>query len=678
MFFLKKILDFFVSTKKRIAHYIALYDPGYISFIYSLKALFAAVISALIAFVIFGFNIIIWAALIPIHLYFLNVVLVEKKQTIWYFVLFIVLTIAIVYVFYYAMPYPIVFGILLMFVGFVAGIIGSYQPELQRVINMSLIDGLIACIYTESNLGVTLFEQIATIALGGGIGLFTHFFMSFKKYGKFTRKYFPELLSNLELMVSNIHKSKNFIKIRYQVFNQIEFIKKIFNSKTAGIRDGSAIKNAKRALFYLYRIEEIYQCLNAIHDDEKVRDKKFAPIRREIISNIRELKKIFDGHSAHLKDKAVSSITPEDFGYSLVNIIKIIYNKLHSFRRGGEEGDYFVEAKEKRSFGVIFDSIKNRDGFFYYGIKYAFVLGIAIFIAEIFQLSHGFWIAMACVAIMRPNLGGVTHIGIEYLIGVIVGLVAGISLIFLTQNTLWFYVFFVLIVFFFIYFRAFPYGLWASFMMMAFIMMFSLVYGISYSLIFDRFMDIVLAFIIVVAGFFIFWPRYSSNEILPNIQLSLNFFYNFYQKVVENIDDVKKLQQDIVIIQKEFFSIYNTLDINIKESKQERKMHQDIKASRNSLKFLEFLNQHSLKLYYLLAEKQGDILKQQKELYINDLNLLKTRYEMLVRSIRDNTFYFKEQQDDRFMVEDIMFKENIQEIFEAQNELFKNIQLIKR
>ncbi|MFG5109221.1 hypothetical protein O8I61_08585, partial [Campylobacter lari] len=125
----------------------------------------------------------------------------------WYFVGFILLTALIVFLFCTTLPYAFYFALLLMCVGFIAGIIGSYQMDLQRVVNMSLIDGLIACIYIKSGADVTLFELIVAVFISGSIGIFTHFFMSLKKYGKVTRKYFPDLLLNLALMANNLHRN---------------------------------------------------------------------------------------------------------------------------------------------------------------------------------------------------------------------------------------------------------------------------------------------------------------------------------------------------------------------------------------------------------------------------------------------------------------------------------------
>ncbi|STP12582.1 putative inner membrane protein [Helicobacter mustelae] len=670
---------FFASVfglKERFRHFIGLYDPGYISFIYAQKALFASILSALLAVLIFGVNLGIWGALIPIHLYFLNVILVEQKQTIWYFVLFLILAALFCYLFYlvFLFPNPFLFAILLMGIGFIAGILGSYQMDLQRVVNMSLVDGLIAYVYMKSGIPIGIKEQIIVLFLGGGIGIFTHFFMSFKKYGKISRKYFPDLLIKLEFMVEHLNKPKDFIHLRYQVFQQIEFIKRILNSKAISMKDPHTIKDTKRALFSLYRIEEIYQCINAIHEDACITSKNFLPIRREIIFNIRELRKIFDGHIAHLRENAMQKMRPEDFGHSLLNIIKIIYSKCHSLRRGGQEEDYFLEARNKKKPKAIWQSIKNRDPYFYFSIKYSLVLGISVFVSDLFDMSHGAWIAMACVAVMRPNLGGVKNIGKEYLIGVLMGLVIGVLIIMLTQGSVLFYFFFMLVIFGFIYFRAFPYRLWASFMMMSFIMMFSLVYSFSYALILDRFMDIFLAFGIVFCVFLFFWPRYSASEILPNIKASFSFFQDFYETIIKNFENLGYLQNPIRSYQQRFLDIYNLLETHLREAKKEKKSLQDVRFSYQGLKYLDLLCQNTFKIYYMLLEMPRDKILEQKELYINDLKLLKVRYEMMNRSLENHSFYFKQHQDDRFLSQDVVFSEVVKMIFETQNKIFQSMQ----
>lgn len=670
-----KFLTLIQNLKEKLVGYINIYDPGYLALFYTFKTMFASFLSLQVCVHLFGPRIAIWAGLMPVYLYFLNIALVEQKQSLRYFIFFIFLSMFLCIVFSLLVPYGLWLIIPLAIAGFCAGLVGSYDLDLQKVFNMAILNGLIACIYAESKIKVLLPDEVLTIFIGGVIGLVVLFFMSFKKYGKFVRKYFPDLLIDLELMIKNLHKNRNFIVIRNQTSIQIESIKKILNSKSGNIKDAHIMKSTKRALFYLYRIEEIYQCINAIHDD-KVKDKQtFALVKREIIFNLREIAKMLEGHMPRLKSNALKKIVDsQDFDKSFVNTIKIIYNKIDNFRRGGEEESYFVEAKKKKKFSVIFKSLHFDNSFFRYGIKYGFVLGFAIFIAQMLHLDHGVWIAMACVAIIRPNFGGVRHIGKEYIIGVACGLVVGLSLVFLTQGTLLFYFVFIVIMFLFIYLKVYPYGIWASFMMMSFIMMFFASYGINYGLVWDRFIDIFLAFFIVLLTFFLFWPKYSGNDILPNIQKSLDILFDFYDSIMQNMMELKKHHQDFYSEQKRFFDCYNALDIALKEARKEKNIISDLRSARDSLRFLDLLNQNASKILYFLMDLDPKVLQDQKELYLNDLNLIKTRYEMMNRALQGNSFYFKKEKDDRFLSQDNVFSEIIDSSFEKQNKLFVSLQ----
>ncbi len=660
---------------EKITRYIYLYDPGYLSFIYSIKALFASALSVGINAFLFGLEIVIWAALMPIYLYFLNVILVEQKQSIWYFLIFIFLSAFLCMIFTLIFPYGLWLIVPLALMGFFAGIVGSYDLDLQRVLNMSLLNSLIACIYASSFFEIALYKEVLTILIGGFIGLFIHFFLSFKKYGKLIRKYFPDLLFDLELMIKSLHQKKDFIAIRNQTLIQIEALKKILNSRAGNIKDAHMMKDTKRILFYLYRIEEIYQCINAIHDDMMHSQEIFSPIRAELIFNLREISGMFEGHMPHLKYDAFRSFSKQDNkDIPLFNTLRIIYNKIDNFRRGGLEEDYFVETKKQKSIGVIWKSMHWENVFFRYGVKYAFVLGFSLFIADVFGLEHGAWIAMACIAIIRPNLGGVKDIGREYFIGISIGLALGVLLVFLTYGSLVFYIIFVLILFFFIYFRVYPYGLWASFMMMTFIMMFCSVYGESYALIMDRFLDIALAFGIVFFAFLLLWPKYGGSDIVPNIKKSLDSLYDLCDFMMKNLDDLKMHRPTFMQQQKEFFVCHDALALCLKEAKKEKNIIGDLKEARKSLRYLDFLNQNTLKIYYTLMDMPKDAIHAQKGFYLNDLNLIKTRYEMLNRALQESSFYFKEQKDERFLSQNEAFSAMIDLLFEAQNGLFLSLQ----
>ena len=662
----------YLRLKAKILDFIFLYDPGYLNFFYSLKTFISCVISVVVSYFLFGSSMLMWAALIPIHFYFLNVTFVRQDRIFTYFCLFVIFLLVSVVLFYNTMFYGLWLIAPLVFMGFLAVILSSYDFDLQKIINMSVINGLIACAYERLNPDFILMNGIKIILVASIITFFMHFCINSKKHGKFVRRYLPNLFFTLELMLNYIHKNAKFIQFCHQAQQQIDFLKRICDSKGGRVKDEHMIKNNKRNIFYLYRLEEIYQCITTLHDDGLFNSKEFGSVKKEIIYNLRQLSTMFEGHRPYLKKNELEKCQNVKHSVSFLNIIKILYSKMESLRRGGEEKDYFLEAESKKSLRVILNALKWNDVTFRYAVKYAMVLGISVWIAEVFHISHGVWITMSCVAISKPSLGGVNSIGKSYLIGVVLGILIGILVVHLTYPGLAFKVCFALVVFAFVYFRVYPYGLWSSFMMMAFIMMFSLIYGYSFQVIMDRLMDILLAFGLSFLVFFILWPRYSGNDVVPTIKKMLQNLIDSNEVMIKNIENLNFQKNVFNQYQRVFFSHYNYLSLCLNEAKNEKikRNRIDSKSMRKDLKYLNFLNQNTLKINYFLID-HGKM--SEKELYINDLKLIQTRYEMIIRALDNNSFYLKEQKDDRFLSTDEDFNEVINMLFDAQNRLFSNL-----
>lgn len=659
-----KILDVFGLWKDRVWDFVFLYDPGYIHFFYALKIFFASFLSLLASYYIFGTDVLMWAALVPIHFYFLNVTFVNRANVTRNFVLFLTFSVIDVFLLFFTLPFGYWLMLPLGVLGFVAVIISSYDLDLQRVMNMAILNGLIACLYEKLTPNFKLIDGVGTLIMAGLITLSVHYFVRRKRHSRFVRKYFPDLFHTLELMIKNLNKDKQFVQYHHKARLQMEVLRGICNAKSSS--DAYTIKSMKRAVFYLYRLEEIYQCIAALYDDLNLSDREFMSIRREIIYNLKQLSGLFEGIPPHLKRKALEGY--EGKVNSSINTIKVLYNAMESFRRGGEDKDYFAEASPKKSLGILKKALKWENDTFRYGVKYALVLMASVVISEFFNISHGIWITMACVAITRPSLGGVGYMGKDYSIGGTLGILLGTLIVYVSYPSVVFDALFVFVVFGFVYFRVYTYGLWACFMMMSFIMMFSVIYGFSLEVVAERLFDVGVAFVLSFGVFWFLWPRYSGNEVLPNLKKALESLFQSCGILIEHLGELKKQKRNFNQNQKEFFACYNELLVCLDEAKNEK--HTGflvLKNVRKSLKYLNFLNQNTLKLYYFLEDRADMKIK---ELYINDLRLIQTRYEMMQRALDNHSFYLKEQKDGRFLSEDEDFNEMIDRLFEAQNGLF--------
>ncbi|PAF54184.1 hypothetical protein BKH42_01355 [Helicobacter sp. 13S00482-2] len=657
--------------KKYFLRYIYVYDPGYFSLIYSLKTLIAVFLSMIVNYFLFDSGVLVWAALSPIYIYFLNT-LIGDKNKIGYLVLFILLTSLSVFVFSVFSRFGFWLFLPVMFTAFIAGISSVYNIDLQKVLNMVLINGLVACIYVNSNIPIALKDEILTIVIGGFIGIGMLFFISNGKYGKFTKKNFSSLLFDLELMIGNISNPRDYFKIRNQTLMQIESIKHILNSRAGKIKDPHIIKNTKRTLFYLYRIEEIYHSINSIHyyfNSNKI-DESFYEVKNEIVANLRELSKMFYGSRPVLTKEILQKVLDSDCNKVFASSVKIIYNKMESFRRGGEEEAYLTQVMPSKNFNNILDSIIHLDPVCRYSIKYSLTLGITIFIAQYLKIDHGIWIAIGAMAIMRPNLGSIKDITKDYFLGTFLGLVCGIIFVSLFGKTFVFYPLFMIVLFLFIYLRVYPYAIWSGVMMIAFVMMFAMLREDFLELIFGRLLDILIAFCVVFGAFWFIWPKYSGDDVLPNIRQNISFLEKILSFIYKNLDNLSLKKREFLSLESEFFNQYNLLATSISDAKEEKNTYSktDIKNAQTALEMIDLLNQSTNKLYDYLCVFED--MAENKEIFNNDIRLILTRYEMLVKLIDRLPYYFKEEKDGRFLALDDKFNMMVEDVFMLQNQLY--------
>lgn len=657
--------------KNHFLRYVYVYDPGYFSLIYSLKTLIAVFLSIVINYFLFGPSILVWAALSPIYIYFLNTLMGDRYK-IRYLILFILFSCLAVFIFSIFSRYGLWLFLPVMMMAFVVGISSVYSLDLQKVLNMVLINGLVACIYVNSDIPIRLQDEVLTIFIGGFIGIIMLYFISIGKYGKFTKKNFPSLLFDLELMIANISNPRDYFKIRNQTLIQIESIKHILSSRAGKIKDPHIIKNTKRTLFYLYRLEEIYHSINSIHyyfNSNKI-DDLFYSIKDEIILNLRELSKMFYGYRSNLSKKALDEVLNSNCNQVFASSVKIIYNKMESFRRGGEEDAYLAQVMPSKNLSDIFNAIKELTPVCRYSIKYCITLGATIFIAQCLKIDHGIWIAMGAMAIMRPNLGSIKDISKDYFLGTFVGIVCGILLVGLFDKTPVFYPLFIVVLFLFIYLRVYPYAIWSGVMMVAFVMMFSMLKEDFLELIFGRILDILIAFCVVFGAFWFIWPKYSGDDVMPSIKENLSFLEKLLGLINGNIDFLVSKKREFSALESEFFNQYNLLSTSINDAKEEKNTYskEDIKNALNALNCIDSLNQNTNKLYDYLCNFEN--LNENKELFYNDIKLVLTRYEMLIKAINGLPYYFKEEKDGRFLATDDRFNMIIEDIFVLQNQLY--------
>lgn len=665
-----------MRTLSKLHHYIFkrfiyVYDAGFFGLVYSIKAMIAVCISAAICFSLLGPNVLIWSVLMAIHVFFLNGFRSNKDMDWKYLVLFVLFVCALIPLFgnwddslWLVLPS--------MLIAFCIGASEAYDNDLPKVITLALISALMANIYADSHPEISLWQCIFAAIIGGGVSIAVRLFISFGQYGKFIQTQFVAMLFELSTMCENLG-GKDYELIKLQTLNHISLLKAKLTSQSAKIKDTHLIKNHKRALFYLHKLESMCYAIDLLHSHFLPSHKlssSLKQVQQEMINNLHELSHIFYGRKPILKKQILHQLLKNESDSPHLDSLKIFYSKLESFTRiSHQESLAFVENTTSKSLHEILTSLKNNPDPLLYGIRFSGAIGMAMFFAQFFQINHGAWIALGVVSMMHPNVNTIKTLGKDSIIGSLVGVIVGFIIVFLFWDTPLFYGIFIANLFLVIYFKSYPFMLWSMVLMLELVLMFALV-GIDSSgenfldLIIYRFSDILIGFCIAFFTSKILYPKYSIDELIPKLKLYLENLRSCIQDPAVSHTTLLESQNRIV-------RSLNELIILTKQSKNEKKK----KLSNEAKSYDELIDNllHLKECHILLWEKLD---KQTKEntLFINDLNAIKTRYDMLCAMIETKPFYFKTDEDERFLLKDSAIYPLIKDIFNAQNQVYLFLQ----
>lgn len=662
------IRDFFIA-----------HDPGNLNLFYTLKVFFVGCFCSTIAWFLFGAGTVIWGALIPISIYFLHLVLSEKREIFAYFCLFIISSVFFVVIFSLASLSPAALIFVVTLTIFLTTIIAAYDLDLHKVLSGALINGLIASANAKPGAVLTMiWQDTIVICFSGFFAIFLFLFVNFRRYQNFLQKHFTQILKNLALLTKSLDKPRQFQAISQILHHEITIAKRALDAR-ATQKNLQNDKNFKRALFYLYRMEDVQNCLSVLHAEiTGVNSNFLAELKSEIIHNLDEIQKMLRGHVPRfhrktLCDQDLAALTP-----SIANVIKIIHVKFATFRKSSE-ANYFAEVRPKKSLRRMFltcrAAMNVSNEFFQFATKSAFATGLCLFIALFFHSQNGIWIVLACLYIIRQNTGELRSESLRYLFGGAIGVGLGITIVTFLRSTPYFLPLFALAVFFFIYLRMFAHILWAAASMLVFVMLFA-IFNADYLEAINRIFDILMAFAVVSVIFFVIFPKYGGSDFFPNLSLCLQNLQDLHDFLRENLQNLEQKHAIFTHIQDDFLKNTEALDLSIESARAEHKIIKNKQAAEDALQRLKFLHKSGVKMHYFLGSTPT--LPAQKELFANDLALLSTRYAMLARSLTDKNFYFKAAEDGRFVSTDALFLAGAREIFDAQNKLFLAVQKNQR
>lgn len=172
--------------------------------------------------------------------------------------------------------------------------------------------------------------------IGGLISIFLRV-VSFTSHGKFTKKAFSVILDDLINLNVNLFDNK-FGKFEQKSLLHISKLKELFSLKSVQFKDQNLIKNHSRALFYLYKCEEILHLLSIVRVSYKqIKDDKIMQeLQDEISLNLKNLKLLFLDKDVKLKNRVFLKLKEEN--KEVIPSFEILYHTFNLF--------YWVEREK--------------------------------------------------------------------------------------------------------------------------------------------------------------------------------------------------------------------------------------------------------------------------------------------------------------------------------------------
>lgn len=641
--------------------FIYVYDAGYFGLIYSIKAMIALSISGAICYFLLGADVLIWSVMMAMYVFFLNGFKSNKDMDWKYLVLFVAFVCTLIPIFG-ILDESLWLILLSSVLAFSIGVSEVYDSDLPKVLNLALVSALVAAIYVSSHLDVPLWHSVLAAFIGGSVSIFVRLFVSFGEYGRFIQVQFVLILMHLANMSKSLG-SKDYSLFQSIFINHLPLLKSKLTSQSAKIKDTHSIKNHKRALFYLYKLESVCYTLDILHDYFKQHDSTLLHnLRDEITQNLRELSSIFFGKKPNISKTSFLKASQDIQDAQFLNALKIFYSKIESFTRlSSLQSQAFVENTKTKTLQSMYKELKANPLPFFYGITYASAMSIAMFIAQFFHINHGAWIALGVMTMMNQNIDTIKTLGKDSILGSFMGLVLGVLLVVFGFGHTWLYVIFVINLFLVIYFKSYPFMLWSLVLMLELVLMFALVDDNFIELILYRFGDILFGFLIAFLTAKIIYPRYSADELIPKLKSTL-------QSLSALTLDLEQNKQHILQGQNQLIRNFDELSLLIRKNKDNNKRY-----PASILQQFDALQKHFLQLKNLsiiLCEKIQTISPQDTLLLKNDLKALRVRYDMLCALLDSKPYYFSTDEDERFLLKDTQIYPSILHIFESQNHIY--------
>ncbi|WP_086228141.1 FUSC family protein [Campylobacter sp. P0109] len=648
---------------QKVVKFLNHYDPSWFALNYSIKATISILICGFAGNFFGGFLGMVYAANSSMIIFFLASLDGSTKIKIYYFLLYIILGIfAILFVstiFKFSWLFCFFTLIWMMFVGF-STLFNQNLNKILTIVNATGLLTIIASNQSSWNLANSLESFIA-----GSIIAIAFRLTRFGTYGKFTKKSCTMVLDDLINMSQNI-SDKEFLNLAKQCDEHINEIKKVFTHKSSTIKDARLIIHHSRAIFYLYKLEDIYHLLVAMQRYFKsIKNPNLLnALNSEITNNLIQLKNIFIDKNSILKIDALKLARQSDYEIFKASL-EVLYSKFELIKDGGED-KIALEFKEKKSLKKAIKDITLHNPIVQNSLRLAIGVSIAIIIASFGDVHNGVWIAIGVISMSKDSSYMTKITGIANIKGALIGITLAFVLIHIVVNENLFALFCVVCIFLAFYFKNFPPAYAMAAFMCAFTMVYSLILGNAISVVYIRIIDILIGFILsFVAAFILF--RHTNEIKLSSTYINLlPKFKNLSNSVIQGRFSIEQNA-----ISNSLTNYHNT----ITQSDRNKELKRYLEIYKNLHDISSLLS--NLKVY-TDSLKQSNKLITTKDALNSDINIISTRFEMIEKRVNKLPYYFYDNMEDRILSQDSKIRFLLLEIAKKQDKIISQSDLLIR
>ena len=640
---------------KKFKNFIHYYDPANFQLIYSLKAATTIAINCFLCFYFFGISGAVMAVNITMGIFFISALECKDSSKLAFLLLYIALSSLF-------MPFvaplmslgvwlsPIVFVWV-----FIISISQIFSANLNKILLAVNATELVAFV-TKSAAGLEVLDAIGAMVLAGVLSIIIKF-ENFGKYGKFTKKSIGFLLDNAILASKNLGTSE-FKTTILNTINLVDKTKEIFASQSLNLKDIKLVRNQARAVFYLYKVEEIVILLRLLEATfERIGDKRLLEeVKNEITYNLFELKNIFKNQTPKLKFKALNAVKSSKFQI-LASSLSVLYDKFLLIKEGGEDKISFNSAKKSSLKEVILKlNLKNET--LKESLRLAICMAVAIFISQATHINHGIWIAIAVMSLNKNDEAALKNAGRDNVLGGILGFFIALGFIVLLSDSYAFYVVCFVGMFLLYYLKAYKQIVFAATFMFEFTAIFSLIKSDFLELMVYRIFDVAIGFLIVFVAYLL-TSRNDYTKIKNSLSQSLVSFENLIQ-----ISFLAPDKHTFNVNEKSILASLDELNHAIDASKNLD--NENIKNAKFISATLDEINSELVKLRnYAKIEDIRD-----RSDFVNDAKIISDRFLMLEKKLKKLPYYFIEELDAKLLCTDANAKRLISRVISKQNEIY--------